>query len=96
MPTTREEEKMSITIKGVTKQDTAYDKRITFEREGVEYSVLLHWDSYDGFDLNFLDGRGFTTTPEWAIEWYEVEGEGESLEYSLDALTDQVIEASYL
>ena len=87
---------MSITIKGVTKQDTAYDKRITFEREGVEYSVLLHWDAYEGFELNFLDSRAFTSTPEWAICFEDEEGEGESLEYSLDALTDKVIEESYL
>jgi hypothetical protein len=85
---------MSITIKGVTKEDTAYDKRITFEREGVEYSALLHWDSYEGFDLNFLNGRAFTATPDWATEWQET-GE-EPLEYFLDSLTDEVIEASHL
>lgn len=85
-----------IEVKGVTKEETAYDKRITFEREGVEYSVLLHWDSYDGFDLQFLEGRTFISTPDWAIEWSEEEGEGEHLEYTLDALTDQVIEESYL
>ena len=88
---------MSITVKHITKEETAWDKRITFEREGVEYSVLLHWDAYDGFELHFLlEGRAFTTTPQWAIEWDEVEGEGEHLEYSLDALTDKVIEKSYL
>lgn len=89
---------MSITIKGVTKQDTAYDKRITLEREGVKYFVLLHWDSYDGFYLEFLkvDQRTFTGDPEWAIEWNEDENEGESLAYFLDKLTDEVIEESYL
>ncbi len=89
---------MSITIKGVTKQDTAYDKRITFEREGVEYFVLLHWDIYDGFDLDFLKAnqRTFTGDPEWAIEWNEDENEGKSLAYFLDKLTDEVIEESYL
>ena len=87
---------MSIAIKGITKEETAYDKRITFEREGVEYSVLLHWDAYEGFDLTFLDGRTFTTTPEWAVSFEDEEGEGESLEYTLDALTDKVIEESYL
>lgn len=80
---------MSITIKGITKQDTAYDKRITFEREGVEYSALLHWDSYDGFYLSF-DG----TDPDWATEWDEAK-EGDSLESTLDYLTDKVIEESY-
>jgi hypothetical protein len=84
---------MNITIKGVTKEDTAYDKRITFEREGVEHSVLLHWDAYDGYDLQFLDGRKFIADPDWVSEWQEDEqGGAESLEYILDGLTDEVIE----
>jgi hypothetical protein len=85
---------MNITIKGVTKEDTAYDKNITFEREGVEYSVLLHWDSYDGYDLQFLDGKKFIADPEWVSEWQE-KAEEENTEYledALDGLTDEVIE----
>ena len=82
---------MSISIKGVTKEDTAYDKRITFEREGVEYSVLLHWDSYDGYDLSFEE-----TTPDWVWEWDEDEHDNETLASVLDGLTDRVIEESYL
>jgi hypothetical protein len=84
-------------IKGVTKEETAYDKRITFEREGVEYSVLLHWDSYDGYELNFLDGRNFTDAPDWVAEWEDSQQYGEeSLEYILDSLSEEVLEASYL
>jgi hypothetical protein len=84
-------------IKGVTKEQTAYDKRITFEREGVEYSVLLHWDSYDGYELHFLDGRNFIADPEWAVQWQDSQQYGEeSLEYTLDSLTEEVLEASYL
>ena len=82
---------MDITIKGVTKEDTSYDKRITFEREGVEHSVLLHWDAYDGYDLQFLDGKSYIADPEWVSEWQDLDG-AESLEYILDGLTDQVIE----
>jgi len=89
---------MNITIKGVTKEDTAYDKRITFEREGVEHSVLLHWDSYNGYDLQFLDGKNYIADPEWVSEWQEKaeEENTESLEGILDGLTDEVIEESYL
>jgi len=83
---------MSITITTTEKQVTAYDKRITFTREGQEYSVLLHWDAYDGYDLNFLDGRNYADTPEWATDW----AEDDSLEYQLDYLSDEMIEASYL
>ena len=81
---------MNITIKGVTKEDTAYDKRITFEREGVEHSVLLHWDAYSGYDLQFLDGRKYIPDPEWVSEWQDTGAE--SYEYILDGLTDEVIE----
>ena len=82
---------MSIEIAGFTKADTAYDKRISFTYEGVEYRVLLHWDAYEGFDLNFLkeDGRTFTATPEWAVLWDDEDAD--SLEYRLDELTDEVI-----
>ena len=82
---------MAITIKGVTKQDTAYDKRVTFEREGVEYSALLHWDSYDGYYL-MLDGKD---TPDWELEWDD-DKEGDSLASLLDQLTDDYLEESYL
>ena len=84
---------MSITIKGITKEDTAWDKNITFEREGVEYSVLLHWDSYDGYELNFLEGRSFIPNPDWVNEWQDSQQYGaESLEYTLDGLTNEVME----
>ena len=83
---------MSIVIKVVTKEDTAYDKRIIFEREGVEHSVLLHWDTYGGYDLQFLDGKNYIADPDWVSEWQEAEQSGaESLEYILDGLTDEVI-----
>jgi hypothetical protein len=80
---------MSIEIITKEKEDTAWDKRITFTYEGETYSVLLHWDSYDGYDLNFLDGRRFISSPDWAIEWEENQQYGaESLEYTLDSLTE--------
>lgn len=82
---------MSITLTGVTKEETAYDKRITFTHEGEEYSVILHWDMYDGFDLNFLEGRMYTQAPDWAVDW----DEEDTLEYHLDCLSDEVIEGSY-
>jgi hypothetical protein len=87
---------MSIEIKGVTKDETAYDKWIHFTHEGVEYHAQLHWDKYDGFDLHFTDATrsaNWIDDPEWSIMW-EAE-DGESLEFILDSLTDEVIEASY-
>jgi hypothetical protein len=53
----------------------------------------LHWDTYDGYDLQFLDGKNYIADPDWVSEWQEDEQSGaESLEYILDGLTDEVIE----
>jgi hypothetical protein len=83
---------MNINIEGVTKEETGYEKRVSFTHQGKEYNVLLYWDFYDGFDLKFLDGRAFIPMPDWASEW---ESEGESLAHTLDSLTDKVIEQSH-
>jgi hypothetical protein len=88
---------MSIEIKGVTKDETAYDKYVQFTYAGESYSILLHWDKYDGYDLTFTKVDETYTTiddPEWAINWEE--NNDESLAYTLDGLTDEVLEASYL
>jgi hypothetical protein len=83
---------MEIEIQSASKEETAFDKRITFERDGVEYSVLLHWDAYDGYDLQFLDGRNFIAKPNWVIEWEESQQFGaDSFEYFLDSLSEDVL-----
>jgi hypothetical protein len=83
---------MNLTIQGVSKEDTAFDKRITFERDGVEYSVLLHWDAYDGYDLKFLGGRAFIPKPDWVTEWEESQQFGaDSFEYFLDSLSEEAL-----
>jgi len=82
---------MSIKINGIVKEDTAYDKEITLTYEGQEYSVCLHWDKWDGYDITFLD----TVSPDWADDWDD-NNDGESLAYVLDGLTDEVLEESYL
>jgi len=86
-----------ITIKDITKEDTAWRKEITFEREGKTYTATLYWSAYDGYDLDFRDGRKFIPDPEWASEWQDRQQYGEeSLEYTLDSLTEDAIEKSYL
>jgi hypothetical protein len=91
---------MTIEITGATKEETAYDKWIHFTYEAEEYHALLHWDSTSGFDLTFTDARHtnkWVKTPNWAIEWNkDTESNYEdTLEFTLDSLTDEVIEASY-
>jgi hypothetical protein len=88
---------MSITIDGITKEETAYDKYVQFTYEGESYSALLHWDKYNGYEVTFTEiGKTYLTIddPEWAINW---EGDNEeSLAFVLDDLTENVLEASYL
>jgi hypothetical protein len=81
---------MSIELLSMDKTETAYDKRISFNYEGQEYLVNLHWDTHDGYDITFLD----TVSPDWADDWTnEI---GESLAYTLDELSDEMLESSYL
>jgi hypothetical protein len=78
-----------IEIKGITKEETAYDKEMTISYEGQEYSIILHWDKWDGYEIFFND----IDTPDWAIDWEE-NNDNESLAYLLDGLTEQILEAS--
>jgi len=77
-------------IKGVSKQETSYAKEMTITYDGQQYEVLLRWNNWDGYELDFIN----SDEPEWAIEWED--NNEESLAYTLDSLTDEVIEASYL
>jgi hypothetical protein len=77
-------------IEGVEKEETAYTKKMTITYEGQQYDVLLYWNSLDGYDLDFVG----SDEPQWAIEWED--NNEESLAYTLDNLTDEVLEESYL
>ena len=84
-------------VNSVTKEETSYDKWIVFEYEGEEYSVLLHWERGDGFDVTFTEvgeTHNWIDAPDWAIIWDE--NNEDSLGYTLDKLTDEAIEESYL
>lgn len=91
----RQENKVKIAE--VVKEETAYDKWIRFEYEGQEYSVLLHWDKWDGFDLTFTEldfTRKWIDAPDWAITWDEEHEE--SLGYTLELLSDETLEGAKL
>ena len=84
---------MTIKINRLFREDTAWNKRITIERDGVEYLVFLSWDMYQGYDLSFLDGKGnYAPTPDWVVEWEESQQYGaESFEYFLDSLSEEAL-----
>jgi len=88
---------MSIELLAIGKTETAYDKTVRFIYEEKEYSVLLHWDMHDGYDLQFTElesTRNFIDDPEWAILWED--SDEESLAQKLDNMSDQMLEESYL
>jgi hypothetical protein len=78
---------MSIKIETIAKEETAFDKYVQFTYEGESYSALLHWDKWDGYDLTFTE----IDEPEWAINWED--SNDESLAFTLDGLTDEVLES---
>ena len=77
---------MSITINGIVKEDTAYDKEITLTYEGQEYSVRLHWEMWGGYDITFTE----VDDPEWATNWDN--NNDTVLAFVLDELTDEKLE----
>ena len=77
-------------IDSVTKQETAYSKQVFITYDGDNYEVLLYWNNFDGYQLDFVG----SDEPQWAIDWDD--NNEESLAYTLDSLTDEVIEESYL
>jgi len=73
-------------IEGVSKEETSYAKEMTITYDGQQYEVLLRWNNWDGYELDFIN----SDEPEWAIEWED--NNEESLAYTLDSLTDEVLE----
>lgn len=73
-------------IEGVSKEEVSYVKEMTITYDGQQYEVLLRWDKWDGYELDFIN----SDTPEWAVEWED--NCEESLAFTLDGLTDEVLE----
>ena len=76
---------MSIKIKTMSKEVTAWTKEIKFEREGKTYIATLFWDIQAGYDLVFKNPSLFK--PDWALKDYDWAG---TLEGLLDELTEEV------
>lgn len=70
----------------VEKQDTAYTKKMIVTYEEQEYEILLHWNNWDGYELDFIG----SDEPQWAIDWDD--NNDESLAYTLDNLSDELLE----
>lgn len=43
--------KHAVTITDVKHNETAWDRDVSFNFEGESYSILLHWDIQDGYEV---------------------------------------------
>lgn len=78
---------MEIEIGALSQESTAYDKDMNLTFGGQEIRVILHWDSHDGFDIQWLDLEGrWIGQPVWADK---IEQDDEmSVGFFLDSLTE--------
>ena len=51
-----------------TDEVTGWVRYIEFSYDNKDYSVKLHWDAYDGYDIyswNNIDGNWEVSAPDW-------------------------------
>jgi hypothetical protein len=83
---------MEIQVGALLKTETAYDKDMNITFDGQEIRVILHWDTNDGWDIQWLDLENrWINQPAWAdkIEEEDTMSVGYFLD-SLEAHTKQV------
>ena len=81
-PTCKDKEGEDMKVELQEKEITAYDLSVNIELEGEKYRADIHYDTYDGYEVTFLDERGVRLPyPKWASEY---EGD-ESLGYWLES-----------
>ena len=77
-------------MKATIKEQTihAYSKRLEIEVEGEVCLAILNYNSWDGFELDFIDSSGKSIDwPKWADDYDTGE---RSLEYDLDVASENV------
>ena len=78
----KEENEMKVTLKD--NEINSYVLTVKVEVEGKEYIADLSYDTYDGYEVTFLDDKGVKIGyPQWAID-YENKGD-DSLGYWLES-----------
>jgi len=80
-----------IIITGKREEILSWKRYIYFKYQDTEYSVLLFWDEFNGYEIYWKDKDSELLNshiaPEWAVNWDEDAHEGMSLEHWLDELT---------
>lgn len=90
---------MGIQIKETsTDEVTGWVRYIEFSYDNKDYSVKLHWDAYDGYDIyswNNIDGNSEVSAPDW-VHNYKSKSLGDdekgffALCFDLDNLSESV------
>ena len=64
---------MGIQVKQVSNDEiTGWERYIEFSYDNKDYSVSLHWDAYDGYDIyswNNIDGNSELSAPDWVKDY---------------------------
>jgi hypothetical protein len=74
-------------------EEMSWKRYVSFKYQGTEYSVLLFWDEFNGYEIYWKNkDSGLLNShiaPVWATNWDEDLYEGMSLANYLDELTFQ-------
>jgi hypothetical protein len=83
--------KQDIIITGTREETLSWKRYIYFKYQDTEYSVLLFWDEFNGYEIYWKDKDSELLNshiaPEWAVNWDEDAHEGMSFRHWLDELT---------
>ena len=84
-----------IIISSTREETLSWKRYIHFKYQDEEYSVLLFWDEFNGYEIYWKNKESELLNshiaPEWAVNWDEDAHEGMSLEHWLDELTFEVV-----
>lgn len=59
-------------VKVTDKEVLSYRLDIEIERDGETYQASIYYDTYDGYEVTFIDALGRRTTqPKWATDLEE-------------------------
>jgi hypothetical protein len=83
--------RQDIIISSAREETLSWKRYIHFKYQDKEYSVLLFWDEFNGYEIYWKDKESELLNshiaPEWAVNWDEDLYEGCSLAAWLDELT---------
>jgi hypothetical protein len=82
-----------IKINGMRQDIDAWRRYIHFNKDGIDYELILFWDQFDGYEIMWgsASDTKLSKAPEWADNWDEDDHEGMSLGHYLDDLTYEMV-----